>query len=186
MGTSVFSVPSFLLPLREHEPFIKSSLQEHTHISVQKVDQKEYQLTKPLSGILNLPGKPSGIWITIWLNPYHDNQSFQLSILAGVTNPCEKYELVLILIGNTNPHSEYQFVGEKGILIRNTNLLKRNEKKVLSIVPNKTRQEIQSQNCRALIWRISRFPIWVFCSLNTGLNPWFSKRGDLFELSKLP
>ena len=31
MGTSVFSVPSFLLPLREHEPFIKSSLQEHTH-----------------------------------------------------------------------------------------------------------------------------------------------------------
>ena len=158
----------------------------HTHTSVQKVDQKEYQLTKPLSGILNLPGKPSGIWITIWLNPYHDNQSFQLSILAGVTNPCEKYELVLILIGNTNPHSKYQFVGEKGILIRNTNLLKRNEKKVLSIVPNKTRQEIQSQNCRALIWRISRFPIWVFCSLNTGLNPWFSKRGDHFEVSKLP
>ena len=47
MGTSVFSVPSFLLPLREHEPFIKSSLQEHTHTGFQKVDLKEFQAMEP-------------------------------------------------------------------------------------------------------------------------------------------
>ena len=57
MGTSIFSVPSFLLPLREHEPFIKSSLQEHTHTGFQKVDLKEFQAMEPLSGILNFAGE---------------------------------------------------------------------------------------------------------------------------------
>ena len=112
-------------------------------------------------------------WITIWLNPYHNNHSFQLAILIGVTNPCKEYEFVLILIGNTNPHSEYQSLGERWI-------------NALSIVLNKTRQEILSQNYWALIRRILRFPIWVFYLLNGGLQPWISKRGNLIEVSKLP
>ena len=98
--------------------------------------------------------------ITIWLNPYHNNQSFQLSIIIGVTNPCRKYEFVLIFIGNTNPHSEYQSLGEKWI-------------KAWSVVPNKTRQEIPCQNYWALIRRILRFPILVFHSINAELHPSF-------------
>ena len=110
MGTSVFSVPSFLLPLREHEPFIKSSLQEHIYT---------HKCSK--SGPERIPSDGTFIrntklcWrnhpefgIAIWLN--HNKHSFQFAILIGLTNPCKEYEFVLILIGNTNPHSELQFV----------------------------------------------------------------------------